>query len=277
MWNRRQMRALTSRLILTAVLSSVLGCSTTFSLGYEMGPFLVSRELEKRLPLSDAAESKLDQDLEVYFQWHRGKMLGEYVTTLEAWRKEARGGRSTELWLWPDIGRLIADTLLPLGEIVCEPMSRYSTEEVAELRRLDAKAREKQKERRGDTPEEERERRWEAFESFLEDFIGDFEEQQTERWRVTFDAAMAKSNARRGEGRQQWDAFVAELEQGMSFTRCFEFMQQWMVPEPKARAERNKHWTLIYDQVLSELTQEQRAHLDEELQTWISRFQGLQD
>ena len=118
MWNRRQMRALTSRLILTAVLSSVLGCSTTFSLGYEMGPFLVSRELEKRLPLSDAAESKLDQDLEVYFQWHRGKMLGEYVTTLEAWRKEARGGRSTELWLWPDIGRLIADTLLPLGEIV---------------------------------------------------------------------------------------------------------------------------------------------------------------
>ena len=242
-----------------------------------MGPFLVSRELEKRLPLSDAAEDKLDKDLEAYFEWHRKKMLGDYVQTLETWRKEARSGRSTELWLWPDIGRLIADTLLPIGEIVCEPMSRYSPEDVVELRRLDRKAREKQKERRGDTLEEEKDRRWEAFESFLEDFIGDFEKEQSVRWRQTFEAAMDKSNARRGEGREQWKAFVAELEKGMSFLRCFEYMEQWMVMDPKARTDRNRHWTLIYDQILRELTDEQRLHLDEELVTWISRFKGLQD
>ena len=107
-----------------------------FSLGYEAGPYLVGRELEKRLPLSDQAEEQLDKDLERYFEWHRAKMLTSYITKVEAWRSEVRAPklRSTDQWLMPDIQALITDTLLPLAEIVCLPMSKYTAEEVAELR-----------------------------------------------------------------------------------------------------------------------------------------------
>ena len=242
-----------------------------------MGPFLVGRELEKRLPLSDEAEEKLDKDLETYFEWHRQKMLGDYASTLEDWRRKAGSGLSTQAWLWPDIGRLIADTLLPIAEIVCQPMSGYQADDVAELRRLDKRARHKRKEREGATPEEARERRWDSFQSFLEDLIGDIGPAQSERWRLTFERAVEESQARRGQGRESWENFVSELEKGMSFRRCFEYMQGWIVPSEEIRAERSKHWGVIYDQILRELTTEQRQELDEALATWASRFRDLVD
>lgn len=275
MFHWRQITVWVRMAYLGVVLPWVTACSTTFSLGYEMGPFLVSRELEKRLPLSDEAEEKLDRDLEAYFEWHRRKMLGDYVSTLEDWRTKVGSGLSTKAWLWPDIGRLTADTLLPIAEIVCDPMSRYKAEDVAELRRLDKEARNKRKEREAGTPEQERERRWESFQSFLEDFIGDIEPSQIERWRETFEKAIEESRARRGQGRESWENFVSELEKGMSFPRCFEYMQGWITPAEKVRAERSKHWVLIYDQVLRDLTAEQRQELDESLKTWSSRFKNL--
>ena len=93
--------------------SGAVGCSTAFSLGYEAGPYLVGRELEKRLPLSDQAEEQLDKDLERYFEWHRAKMLTSYITKVEAWRSEVRGPklRSTDRWLMPDIQELSSPIL----------------------------------------------------------------------------------------------------------------------------------------------------------------------
>ena len=54
-------------------------------------------------------------------------MLNELHTKVEAWRSEVRAPklRSTDQWLMPDIQTLITDTLLPLAEIVCLPMSKY--------------------------------------------------------------------------------------------------------------------------------------------------------
>lgn len=278
MLNRRQTQVWCATTFFTLAMVCVSGCSTTFSLGYEMGPFLVSRELEKRLPLSEQAEDKLDRELEAYFEWHRRKMLPVYVVALEGWRVKVGTKRSTREWLWGDIEGLVADTLLPIGEIVCEPMSTYTPEDVAELRRMEAKARGEQKKRREDeTPEERRERRWESFESFLEDWIGDLEESQVKGWRQTFEQAMNTVTTRRGKGREEFELFLRELEAGMSFGRCFEYMQGWLYPEPKIRAERNQHWVTVYDKVLSELSVEQRVHLDEELATWIGRFKGLQN
>ena len=256
-----------------------VGCSTAFSLGYEAGPYLVGRELEKRLPLSDRAEEQLDKDLQRYFEWHRAKMLTSYITKVEAWRSEVRAPklRSTDQWLMPDIQTLITDTLLPLAEIVCLPMSNYTAEEVAELRKLDRDAQEERKAKQGGSKEEERERRWERFESFIEDWIGDVEKGQRPRWRSTFEKAINSSSKRSSKGREEWDSFVAELEQGMTLPRCFEHMQRWLIPSPETRSERNAGWIPLYDQILRELSSDQRRHLDEELADWVDRFRGLRD
>ena len=271
--------SLMKAIFIPVLLWGTVGCSTAFSLGYEAGPYLVGRELEKRLPLSDRAEEQLDKDLERYFEWHRAKMLASYITTVEGWRSEVRAPtlRSTDRWLMPDIQSLITDTLLPLAEIVCLPMSEYTAEEVAELRKLDREAQEERKAKQGGTKEEERERRWERFESFIEDWVGDIEKGQRPRWRSTFEKAVDLSSKRSSKGREEWDRFVAELEQGMSLPRCFEHMQRWLIPSPETRSERNAGWIPLYDQILRELTPEQRLHLDEELSDWINRFRGLQD
>ena len=275
-WRNSSLVALLS---LTALLPGVVGCSTAFSLGYEAGPYLVGREVEKRLPLSEEAEEQLDIDLERYFDWHRAKMLSIYITKVEAWRSEVKEPklRSTRLWLMPAIQELLTDTLLPLAEIVCLPMSRYTPTEVAELRRLDREAQEERQSRQGKTEEEARERRWERFESFIEDWIGELEKSQRLRCRKTFEQAVQSSSKRRGKGRQEWENFVEELEKGMSLARCFENMQRWLIPSPERQSERNASWVLVYDQVLSELTADQKVHLDEELVDWIERFRGLRD
>ena len=94
---------------------------------------------------------------------------------------------------------------------------------------------------------------------------------------MTFEAAIEKSRTRQGKGRESWETFVVELERGMSFIRCFEYMQKWITPSEENRSERSQHWVLIYDQILRELTTEQRSHLDNELATWAFRFRNLAD
>ena len=77
------------------------------------------------------------------------------------------------------------------------------------------------------------------------------------------------------KGREEWDSFVAELEQGMTLPRCFEHMRRWLVPSPETRSERNAGWIPLYDQILRKLSSDQRRHLDEELADWVDRLKGV--
>ena len=194
--------------------------STAFSLGYEAGPYLVGRELEKRLPLSDRAEEQLDKDLERYFEWHRAKMLASYITTVEGWRSEVRAPtlRSTDRWLMPDIQSLITDTLLPLAEIVCQPMSEYTAEEVAELRKLD---RDAQEERELSRVGAKKKNASDAGSDLSHSSkIGLVMSKRTKTALAQHFRAINSSSKR--SSRREWDSFVAELEQGMTLPRCFE-------------------------------------------------------
>ena len=270
----RRLRSLLTVLLIPLV----VGCSSAFSLGYEAGPYLLSREIEKRIPLNSQEEDSLDAALDGYFDWHRSKMLGDYVVALSTWRRDIQDKRSTRLWLWPVIAELVADTLLPLGEIVCAPMSRFTPADVESFKERDAEARKDAEKRWRSGSREEREKRsWDRFQSFIEDWIGDFTPEQAKRWNTTFRETVKESAKRQGQGRTRWNAFMTELEAGMSFESCFGHMSRWISPTLNNRVERNGHWVTLYDQVFRELTPEQITHLDGELETWIRRLRDLQE
>ena len=89
-------------------------------------------------------------------------MLASYITTVGLALQCMLYSAFNRPMVNADIQSLITDTLLPLAEKVCQPMSEYGRR-VAELRKLDREAQEERKAKQGGTKEEERERRWERL------------------------------------------------------------------------------------------------------------------
>lgn len=181
-------------MLLTALLT---GCSST-SLVYNNADWLVRGKIDDYFPLSGSQQQQLKADIDTILQWHRHQELAEYSNLLNRFTQQyADGLTSEELDQFFDkvsSARIrLVETSIPTAS---QFLSTVSIKQIDYYDRTFLEKRAKQAKELDTLPEEYADENFTDFIENLEEWFGDFDENQMTQLRIISDA--------RPDNRQYW-------------------------------------------------------------------------
>lgn len=196
-------RMLTRRILTSSILKWILltvlltGCSST-SLVYNNADWLVRGKIDDYFSLSGPQQQQLKSDIDNILQWHRQQELAEYSDLLNQFTQQyADGLTSGELDLFFD---KVSSARIRLVETSIPTASQFlSTVSIKQIDYYDRIFLEKRVERAKelDTPPEEyTDENFTDFIENLEEWFGDFDEDQMAQLRIISDSRL--------DNRQYW-------------------------------------------------------------------------
>jgi hypothetical protein len=194
------------RLILTGILIAsglASGCSST-TLLYNNAPWVVSGKIDDYFSLSNSQEEQLDQDIEQLFKWHRRNELPEYATLISQFNAlYVNGLTRQELVLLND---QITSARVRIARAMIDPASKFFlTVSDKQLDHFDAYFYQQLSERKKAarlSAEEASDANFDKLLDNLEDWFGNFDENQKAKLRLISDA-MPNQDAERSQRREQ--------------------------------------------------------------------------
>jgi hypothetical protein len=168
----------------------LLGSCSSTSLLYNNAPWLVSSQIDDYFSTTSIQEQQLDHDIEMFFKWHRHQELPEYANAISSFNQQFADGL-TRVELTGLFDRLVA-ARIRFTEASLQSASQFlASIDNEQLERFDREFREKIAEDRERTElsiEEQRQENYDRLLDTLEDWFGDFDEQQQSALRLVSDA-----------------------------------------------------------------------------------------
>ena len=165
------------------------GCSST-SLLYSNAPWLVLDKIDDYFSVSSNQEQQLDQDIGLFFKWHRYQELPKYVKLISAFNRQIADGLTREelnlLFDQLAAARVrFAEASLPSASLFLASIDNKQIE------RFDSEFRQKLVEDREHfelTVKQQKEENFSKLLDTLEDWFGDFDQKQQNALRVVSNA-----------------------------------------------------------------------------------------
>ncbi|MGM0576089.1 MAG: DUF6279 family lipoprotein [Myxococcota bacterium] len=267
--------AVAAALVLACLATTTIGCGTRFA--YNHADDLVQRRIERSLDTTDEQESWLDRRLAEVHAWHREHELPRYVAFLRDARARAADGLTAEEVASLHervIGfyRSLVRRVLPHVEAFLPRLSDRQLKHWA----IHAKERLDDREEDLDVPSDERrEDRLDTRRDALEDWIGDLTDRQEAMLAKQVASTPDRAPERLRRDRER-TAKLLRLLRADEHDEAEAALERWFLEEPvggspKAHA-RLRGFLVELD---ASLTEEQRAHLLEEIDDWIEVLEDL--
>ena len=270
-------------LLLFILFFFVSGCSTG-KLIYNYGDEMVSWQLDNYFDLTSKQEEWIEERMRLHLDWHRKQELPRYRNFLiEVQNRSSDGLTMKEL----DEGyaRLDQKRLRTMERLVPDAASFLAGISPEQINTLEKKMTEDNQEMEEDLESTEKlySERKERFWEQMEDWFGDFSEDQqskinrlhTEWFSGPFDPLAARLERRRKSQLR----FIAEMRSSPSKTEIEKGLRLSVInwtgeteSAKRARILRNKKRILQVDKLL---TPEQRMHAVRELDEWIEILDGI--
>jgi len=173
-------------MLLTALLT---GCSST-SLVYNNADWLVRGQIDDYFPLSGSQQQQVRADIDTIFQWHRQQELAEYSDLLNQFTQQyADGLTSEEIDFFFDkisAARIrLVETIIPKAS---QFLSTVSIKQIDNYDRIFLEKRDERVKKLNMPAEEYIDKNFADLIENLEDWFGDFDEEQVAQLRVMSDA-----------------------------------------------------------------------------------------
>ena len=270
-------------LLLFILFFFVSGCSTG-KLIYNYGDEVVSWQLDNYFDLSSKQEEWIEERMRVHLAWHRKQELPRYRNFLIEVQKRSSDGLTMKE-LDEGYARLDQKRLRTMERLVPDTASFLAGISPEQIDTLEKKMTEdnQEMEEELDSAEKLYRDRQERFWEQMEDWFGDFSEDQqskinrlhTEWFSGPSDPLVARLERRRKSQLR----FIAEMRSSPSKTEIEKGLRLSVVnwtgeteSAKRARIMRNKKRILQVDKLL---TPEQRMHAVKELDEWIEILDGI--
>lgn len=266
-------------IICFSVLALFSSCNST-KIIYNYGDLLASWQLDKYFELTDEQEDWIEQRVEGHLQWHRSEELPKYLIFLQNIQQKASDGVSMQEldfafaryneFLYRSMERLIPDASLFLSQIDDSQIDHLEKKMLEENQQIEEDAKDK-------TPEDRFKKRRENFWEQMEEWFGEFNEQQrvqinewhTEWWKQRQNPENNVLTRRKKIQPQ----FLTLLRTSTETAQIEQWLEAWTknwrseTPSKKqARELINKQRIMQVDTIL---TQKQRHHAILALNSWI--------
>jgi hypothetical protein len=261
----------------SGLLFFITGCNTG-KMFYDYGDELVSWQLDHYFDLTSQQEEWIEERMKLHLEWHRKEELPRYMRFLIDVQNSARDGL-TMSELDEGYARIDQKRMRTLNRLIPDAASFLATVSPEQINTLEKRMIEENEDMKEelDSPEKHSRKRRERFWEQMEDWFGDFSEEQRQKinrlqtkWFAGAADPLTVRMERRLKTQPQFLALLRsspkkkDLENWLSRS-----VNNWggeTDAEKQARILRNKKRILDVDKVL---TPEQRHHAVRELDEWI--------
>jgi len=274
------------RLLLTGILIALglaSGCSST-TLIYNNANWYLSGKIDDYFSLSNDQEDQIDQHIEQFFKWHRHNELPEYAAFISRFNVVyANGLTAQELVL---LNNQFTSARARVARALIEPASQFfTTVSDKQLDHYDAhfyKQLAKRKEKASLSTEEANEAEFEELLDDLEDWFGNFDENQKAKLRLISDAMPHRDGQRFQRREQRHREFLALLRTRPERSSIKQYLYNRFVtrtdisPEQRERRLANRQqWQSRILEIDKLITQKQRQRAMDRLTDYRDDFISL--